>query len=149
MGRSSSDFGREHLRSLGRRLRELREARSWSLKRLSSESGVSIAAIQKIEGGETNPNLLTVLAIADVLGESVDRLVAVSRKASQISNVVRGTLPARPRRIRAAGLSLRWGWATVRRNDNPRASGGRPSTIVATRGRMTCGRVSCDRACSR
>ena len=36
------------------------------------------------------------LAIADVLGESVDRLVAVSRKASQVSNVVRGTLPARP-----------------------------------------------------
>ncbi|MGC1353085.1 MAG: helix-turn-helix domain-containing protein [Xanthobacteraceae bacterium] len=97
MGRSSSDFGREHLRSLGRRLRELREARSWSLKRLSAESGVSVAAIQKIESGETNPNLLTVLAIADVLGESVDRLVRVSRRASQISNVVRGTLPALPR----------------------------------------------------
>jgi transcriptional regulator with XRE-family HTH domain len=94
LGRSSSDFGREHLRSLGRRLRELREARSWSLKRLSAESGVSVAAIQKIESGETNPNLLTVLAIADVLGESVDRLVRVSRRASQISNVVRGTLPA-------------------------------------------------------
>jgi DNA-binding XRE family transcriptional regulator len=70
LGRSSSDFGREHLRSLGRRLRELREARSWSLKRLSAESRVSVAAIQKIESGETNPNLLTVL--------------------------VRGTLPARP-----------------------------------------------------
>ena len=96
LGRSSSDFGREHLRSLGRRLRELREARSWSLKRLSAESGVSVAAIQKIESGETSPNLLTVLAIADVLGESVDRLVTVSRRASQISNVVRGTLPARP-----------------------------------------------------
>jgi transcriptional regulator with XRE-family HTH domain len=97
LGRSSSDFGREHLRSLGRRLRELREARSWSLKRLSAESGVSVAAIQKIESGETNPNLLTVLAIADVLGESVDRLVRVSRRASQISNVVLGTLPALPR----------------------------------------------------
>jgi transcriptional regulator with XRE-family HTH domain len=95
LARSSSDFNREHLRSLGRRLRELREARSWSLKRLSTESGVSVAAIQKIESGGTNPNLLTVLAIADVLGESVDRLVAASRKASQISNVVRGTLPAR------------------------------------------------------
>ena len=82
MGRLSSDFGREHLRSLGRRLRELREARSWSLKRLSAESGVSVAAIQKIESGDTNPNLLTVLAIADVLGESVDRLVVASRKAS-------------------------------------------------------------------
>jgi transcriptional regulator with XRE-family HTH domain len=95
LARSSSDFGREHLRSLGRRLRELREARSWSLKRLSAESGVSVAAIQKIESGETNPNLLTVLAIADVLGESVDRLVAASRKASQVSNVVRGSLPLR------------------------------------------------------
>ena len=95
MGRPSKDFGREHLRSLGRRLRELREARSWSLKRLSRESGVSLAAIQKIESGESNPNLLTVLAIADVLGESVDRLVAASRRASQISNVVRGPLPVR------------------------------------------------------
>jgi len=95
LGRSSSDFGREHLRSLGRRLRELREARSWSLKRLSAESGVSVAAIQKIESGDTNPNLLTVLAIADVLGEAVDRLVAASRKASQVSNVVRGSLPVR------------------------------------------------------
>ena len=36
------------------------------------------------------------LAIADVLGELVDRLIAVSRKANQVSNVVRGTLPARP-----------------------------------------------------
>jgi transcriptional regulator with XRE-family HTH domain len=98
LGRSSSEFGREHLRSLGRRLRGLREARNWSLKRLSAESGVSVAAIQKIESGDTNPNLLTVLAIADVLGESVDRLVAASRKASQASNVVRGSL-----RVRALG----------------------------------------------
>ena len=94
--RSSSDFGREHLRSVGRRLRSLREVRGWSLKRLASESSVSIAAIQKIESGESNPSLLTVLAIAEVLGESVDRLVAASRKASQFSHVVRGTSPLRP-----------------------------------------------------
>ena len=103
MGRSSSDFSREHLRSLGRRMRTLREARSWSLKRLSAESGVSVPAIQKIEIGETNPNLLTVMAIADVLGESVDRLVAASRKAGQISNVVRGTLPVRNSVLSIAG----------------------------------------------
>ena len=95
-GRSYNDFGREHLRSLGRRLRELREARNWSLKRASTESGVSVAAIQKIESGGTNPNLLTVLAIADALGEAVDRLVATSRRATQISNVRQGPLPARP-----------------------------------------------------
>ncbi len=96
MVKSSSDFRREHLRSVGRRLRLLREARRWSLKRLAGESGVSIAAIQKIESGESNPSLLTVLAIAEVLGESVDRLVAASRKASQLNQVVRGVLPERP-----------------------------------------------------
>jgi transcriptional regulator with XRE-family HTH domain len=96
LAKSSSDFGREHLRSVGRRLRSLREARRWSLKRLAKESGVSIAAIQKIESGESNPSLLTVLAIAEVLGESVDRLVAASRKASQLSHVVRGASPERP-----------------------------------------------------
>jgi transcriptional regulator with XRE-family HTH domain len=95
LARLTSDFRREHLRSLRRRLRTLREARRWSLKRLSVESGVSVAAIQKIESGETNPSLLTVMAIADVLGESVDRLVAASRKASEINHVVRGTLPVR------------------------------------------------------
>jgi transcriptional regulator with XRE-family HTH domain len=80
---------------LGRRLRSLREARTWSLKRLSVESGVSIAAIQKIESGDTNPSLLTVMAIADVLGESVDRLVAAARKANQIRDVVRDSFPVR------------------------------------------------------
>jgi transcriptional regulator with XRE-family HTH domain len=93
--RISNEFGREDLRHIGRRLRELREAREWSLKRLSVQSRVSITAIRKIESGESNPSLLTVLAIADVLGESIDRLVAASRKASLINHVVRSDLPAR------------------------------------------------------
>jgi transcriptional regulator with XRE-family HTH domain len=126
LARSSSDFGREHLRSLGRRLRELREARSWSLKRLSAESGVSVAAIQKIESGETNPNLLTVLAIADVLGESVDRLVAASRKASQISHVARGMLP-----LRTLGAS------TLPALDHPRIK----SRLIALAGRASLERA--------
>ncbi len=126
MPRSGSDFGREHLRSLGRRLRELRGARSWSLKRLSAECGVSVAAIQKIESGDTNPNLLTVLAIADVLGESVDRLVAASRKASQISNVVRGALP-----LRSLGAS------TLPALDHPRVKG----RLIALAGRASLEKV--------
>jgi transcriptional regulator with XRE-family HTH domain len=93
MERGTTGFGREHLRSLGRRLRHLRETRSWSLKRLSAESDISIAAIQKIESGGANPSLVTVLAIAEVLGEPVDRLIAASRKASRTVNVVRGVLP--------------------------------------------------------
>jgi transcriptional regulator with XRE-family HTH domain len=93
MARRNTGFGREHLRALGRRLRELREARSWSLKRLAAESGISVAAIQKIEAGEASPSLLTTVAIAEVLGEPVDRLIAASRKASRAVNVARGVLP--------------------------------------------------------
>lgn len=88
-------FGDKQLRSLGRRLRQLREARNWSLKKMALESGISIAAIQKIEVGEANPSLLTVLAMTEVLGEPVDRLIEASRELDRAVNVVRGTLPTR------------------------------------------------------
>ncbi len=90
---SRTEFGEEQMRSLGLRLRELREARSWSLRRLALESSVSVAAIQKIESGETNPSLLTVLALAEALGEPVDRLVAASLANSAASTVTHGVLP--------------------------------------------------------
>jgi transcriptional regulator with XRE-family HTH domain len=77
---------------LGRRIRNLRDARKWSLKHLSGNCGVSIAAIQKIEAGAANPSLLTVIAIIEVLGESVDQLISASRKLDRTVNVVRGTL---------------------------------------------------------
>lgn len=96
-------FGEEQLRSLGRRLRQLREARNWSLKKLAAESGVSVAAIQKIEVGDANPSLLTVLAITEVLGEPVDRLINASREAGRTVSLVRGTLPMRTGE--AAGLT--------------------------------------------
>lgn len=90
---TKASFRREHLKSFGRRLRQLREARSWSLKRLAAESGVSVAAIQKIEAGEASPSLLTILTVVDVLGEPLDRLIADSRQAEKAVKVVRGSLP--------------------------------------------------------
>ena len=80
---------------LGLRLRGLREARGLSLRRLSEESGVSVAAIQSLEAGGGNPGLLTVLSIAEVLGEPVDRLVADSQRAARPRTLVRGKLPRR------------------------------------------------------
>lgn len=90
---TKASFRREHLKSFGRRLRQLREARSWSLKRLAAESGVSVAAIQKIEAGEASPSLLTILTVVDVLGEPLDRLISDSRQAEKAVKVVRGSLP--------------------------------------------------------
>jgi transcriptional regulator with XRE-family HTH domain len=40
---------------LGQRIHALREAKGWSLRRLSANSEISVAAIQKIEAGSANP----------------------------------------------------------------------------------------------
>jgi transcriptional regulator with XRE-family HTH domain len=88
-----TQFERVHLRILGRRIRALREARKWSLKRLSVNSGASVAAIQKIEFGSASPRLATVIAIIEALGESVDQLITASRKPDRVVKVVRGQLP--------------------------------------------------------
>jgi transcriptional regulator with XRE-family HTH domain len=64
-----AEFGLAHLRVLGQRLRTLRRTRNLSLRRLANESGVSVAAIQDLEAGNSSPSLLNVLSIAEVLGE--------------------------------------------------------------------------------
>ena len=68
-------FGRSELRAVGRRLRLHRVAKGWSLKRLSDVSGISVAAIRKVELGESNPGLLTILALLEALDKPVDRLI--------------------------------------------------------------------------
>jgi transcriptional regulator with XRE-family HTH domain len=95
LDRSLSSFGEAQLRALGARLRELREARSWSLKRLSREAAVSIAALQAIEAGGSNPGLLTIVSIAEALGEPVDRLIAASQAASSAVRYVHGQVTRR------------------------------------------------------
>ena len=96
MRQTASRFGREHLRVLGQRIRALRETRKWSLRRLSANSNVSIAAIQKVEAGAANPSLLTVIAIIEALGEPFDQVILASRKLDGEVSVVRGELPVRP-----------------------------------------------------
>ncbi|HEX7007575.1 MAG TPA: XRE family transcriptional regulator [Alphaproteobacteria bacterium] len=81
-------FGREQLANLGRQIRALRERRRWSLKRLARESGISITAIRKIELGEANPGLLTILAIVDALGEPIDQVIGLAR-AKTVSVMVK------------------------------------------------------------
>jgi XRE family transcriptional regulator, regulator of sulfur utilization len=85
-------FERSHVRSLGRNIRAMREGRNWSLRRVASISGVSVAALQKIEAGASNPSLLTVAAIIDALGGSIDRLISEARQFDQATTIVRGTL---------------------------------------------------------
>ena len=85
-------FKRAHMLALGVRLRALREGRHWSLDRLSKNAGVSAAAIQKIEAGISNPSLVTIVAIIDALGASVDKLISDVRQADDGVTVVRNLL---------------------------------------------------------
>lgn len=95
-------FGRDHLRAVGQRLRQLRDARNWSLKDLSVKSGVSVAAIQKIESGMANTSLLTVFSLCEALEESMDRLVQTSLREARITKSVHVAIPRKP----ASGIDL-------------------------------------------
>ena len=90
MRRTAAGFGNQDLRALGHRLRHLREQRQWSLKRLAQECGVSVAAIRKIELGQSNPSILTILSLVEALGESIDRLISAAREGEVRITVTRG-----------------------------------------------------------
>jgi transcriptional regulator with XRE-family HTH domain len=85
-------FKRAHVLALGSKIRALREARHWSLSRLSKNAGISVAAIQKIEAGTSNPSLVTIVAIIDALGASVDKLISEVRQLDRGVTVVRNLL---------------------------------------------------------
>ncbi|MGH7005169.1 MAG: helix-turn-helix domain-containing protein [Alphaproteobacteria bacterium] len=89
-------FDRAQLRNLGRQIRSLREHRGLSLNQLARQSGISVTGIRNIEFGRANPGLLTVVAILDVLGVSLDELVGLARRAGKTVHVARA--PARAQR---------------------------------------------------
>lgn len=65
----------DDLKSLfGRRLRQARSMRGWSLRQLADKIGglVSYNALAKYEHGEMNPNGTVLIALADALKQSVD-----------------------------------------------------------------------------
>ena len=84
-------FDRTQLRDLGRQIRLLRERRGLSLNHLARQSGISVTGIRNIEFGRANPGLLTVVAILDVLGVSIDELVGLARRAGKTVHVARGS----------------------------------------------------------
>lgn len=53
---------------VGRRLRELREAKGISMRTLAAQSGLSANALSMIERGKTSPSVSTLYKLADALG---------------------------------------------------------------------------------
>ena len=73
---------------LCRRVRELRQARGWSLEAMSAACGVSRSMLSQIERNEANPTLAVTVRIAQAFGMSLGELVE-SPTASSTIHVIR------------------------------------------------------------
>ena len=63
--------------AFARNVREMREARGWTLATLAARSGVSKGMLVQIENVKVNPSLSTIVRIASALNTNVGRLVEV------------------------------------------------------------------------
>ena len=70
---------------LGEKIKFLRTEKSLSLKDLSNRSGISAAAIHKIESNGIIPTITTMMKIADALGKNVSHFI---EEAKEDRNVV-------------------------------------------------------------
>jgi transcriptional regulator with XRE-family HTH domain len=62
--------------AIGARVRQERQARSWTLDQLAQVAGVSRRAVVNVEQGVANPSVGTLLRISDALGVGLPALVA-------------------------------------------------------------------------
>jgi transcriptional regulator with XRE-family HTH domain len=76
------------------RVKELRQARGWSLERLSAASGVSRSMLSQIERDRANPTLAVTLKIAEAFQVSLSELVGESGAKAAGIEVIRSDNPA-------------------------------------------------------
>ncbi|WP_027345911.1 helix-turn-helix domain-containing protein [Hamadaea tsunoensis] len=76
--------------AIGRRLRELREARGISLSELARTAGVGKATLSGLENGTRNPTLETMYAIAAALGLPMSALTVDPGAPARTADPIRG-----------------------------------------------------------
>lgn len=72
--RESASFRKLALQ-LGRRVREQRHERGWTVEEASERFGIEPAHVRRIEAGRTNPSLATLVSIARALSLELSDLV--------------------------------------------------------------------------
>jgi transcriptional regulator with XRE-family HTH domain len=72
-------------RHLGRRVKQLRAARGWSLEALAQASSVSRSMLSQIEREEANPTLAVTLRIARAFGLALGELLEMPGAASAVT----------------------------------------------------------------
>jgi transcriptional regulator with XRE-family HTH domain len=84
----------ERASDLCRRVKDFRQARGWSLERLSAASGVSRSMLSQIERDRANPTLAVTLKIAEAFQISLSELVGESGTKAAGIEVIRSDNPA-------------------------------------------------------
>jgi transcriptional regulator with XRE-family HTH domain len=72
-------------RQLGRRVRQLRTARDWSLETLAGASGVSKSMLSEIERDQANPTLAVTLRIARAFNMTLGELLEAPEATSNVA----------------------------------------------------------------
>lgn len=75
--------------TLGRKIRELRQAKDWSLAELSKRSGVALSSLSRIETGRMTGTLESHVGIARALGVRLTELYAALEPAGAPAEVCR------------------------------------------------------------
>lgn len=70
-------------RALGAALRELRQRRGTSQARLAAESGIHRSYLGGIERGTRNPTYLSMVRVAEALGTTVSKWLALAERHRQ------------------------------------------------------------------
>src|SRR3954454_6552868 len=81
------------LENVARNVRSARSAAGWSLDALAGRAEVSKGALVALEGARGNPNLTTLVRLADALGRSVSSLMEDPREESAVVVVDAGDVP--------------------------------------------------------
>jgi transcriptional regulator with XRE-family HTH domain len=106
--------------SMGDRLRQARQARGLSLRRLATVVGVSPSLISQVETGRAKPSVNTLYALANELGISLDTLLFMDTQppagdgdAAALSEPIETSVPHDPVQRAASRSSIRLGSGVV------------------------------------
>lgn len=119
---------------IGDRLTHLRERRGWSMGQLASRSGVSRAAISRIESGDTpNPGTSTLARLSEALGVDLSEITGERPMPKRRADVFEGVayVPVMRVRVQASGRPT---WDDTRETVvvSSQLAAGRPNIRAAT-----------------
>lgn len=63
------------LKEFGKNLQKLRIEKGFSTRKFADEAEISASTLGRLEAGETNPTLTTLLKLGEALGVDLNRLV--------------------------------------------------------------------------